>query len=251
MRTEEIIRLVDAAGFIFRGSVANDQQAGARDAPRDAGEAVVVRIEHVLRGTPVLRGLVGQEALVISREPESLRRSHSPILFTDCISLGQQLLLREIGLIETTAESREVVEAIRVVDERPLRERVAAADIIVVGKVSDDRPLERPFPPSSEHDPLWSLARVDVSDVLKGRKPRSAIEVLYASSDDRVWFDSPKLHVGLRGIFLLFHVNADETPKGAPRSAYQAIDPLDFQPIEQRREIERLIVGEPEERSDV
>jgi hypothetical protein len=254
MDTEAFEGLVAAAGFIFRGSVEHHWKGEAPAIPKDSGETVAVRIDHVLRSTAVLRGLAGQQAIVITRHADALRRSHSSILFTECISLGQQLLLREIGQVEASDDaSRQVAAAIRAADERPLRERVAAAELIVVGVVTESRALERPFPPRSEHDPLWSLARVAVSAVLKGRKPRNdakgrkqreEIEVLYASSDDRVWFHSPKLHAGVSGILLLFPVKRDEVPKDVPRTAYQATDPLDLLPLERRGEVERLLSDE-------
>jgi len=249
MDTEDFERLVAAAGFIFRGSVEHHWKGEVPTIPTDSGETVAVRIDHVLRSTPVLRSFAGREALVITKHAGALRQSHSPILFTECISLGQQLLLREIGQVEASDDaSRQVAEAIHAADERPLREQVAAADLIVLGEVSESRPLDRPFPPRSEHDPLWSLARVAVSVVLKGRKQRDDIEVLYASSDDRVWFRSPKLHAGVSGILLLFRLKQDEVPKGVPRSAYQATDALDFLPHERRGEIERMLGGELEGR---
>ena len=108
----------------------------------------------------------------------------------------------------------------------------------------DSRILERPFPPPSEHYPDWGVARVAVSAVLKGRKPRDEVEVLFAASLDRVWFHSPKLHRDARGILLLFRVDEDERPpREMPRNGWQALDPLDLQPVERREEIERLIGG--------
>ena len=102
MDAEDIKRLVAVAGFVFRGSVEHHAKGEAPTIPTDAGEAVAVRIEHVLRSAPVLRGVAGQEAVVISRHASALRQSRSPILFTQSISLGQQLLLRELDHIEAT-----------------------------------------------------------------------------------------------------------------------------------------------------
>jgi len=249
MDTGAFERLVAAAGLIFRGSVEQHWKGEFPTIPTDSGEIVAVHIDHVLRSTPVLRSLAGREALVITKHAGALRQSQSPILFTECISLGQQLLLREIGQVEASDDaSRQVAEAIHAADERPLRELVAAADLIVAGEVSESRPLDRPFPPRSEHDPLWSLARVAVSAVLKGRKQRDEIEVLYANSDDRVWFHAPKLDAGVGGVLLLFHVKQNEVPKDVPRSAYQATDPLSFLPHERRGEIERMLGGAREGR---
>jgi hypothetical protein len=244
MDAEELRRFVAASGFVFRGSIHYQWRGEAPTISAEAGEVVATRIEEVLRSTPVLQGLAGQDALVITKHAGALRQLRSPILFTECISLGRQLLLREIGHVETSDEtSRQVAAAIREADEGPLRERVVGADLIVTGEVVESRPLEREFPPRSEHDPEWWIARVRVASVLKGRKPRGDVEVLFANSTDIVWYKTPKLHKGTSGVFLLHRLKEAEMPPDAPRSAYQATDPLDFLPGSRQSEIERMLGG--------
>lgn len=245
MEAQDLRHLVAAAGFICRGSVMAHETRNTPAIPATAGEMVAVRIEEVLRSTAAMRSLAGREAHLITKHASALRQMRDAVLFTQCISLGEELLLRELGHVEATGQvARQVAEAIHETDERPLRDRVASAVLIVGGEVVDSRPLARSFPPRSEHDPLWSIARVVVTDVLKGHKPHGEVEVLYAESDDIAWFRSPKLHAGVNGILLLFHLNEAEVPKEVPRSVYQATDPLDFQPYNRRGEIERLLGGE-------
>ncbi len=242
MELDDIKRMVAAAGFIYRGGPHLHWTGEAPAIPAEAGEVVATRIEHVLRGTPVLSGLAGQDALVITRQPTALRQHRHVILFTDCVSLGQQLLLREIGHVAVSDETaRHVAEAIREADERPLRERVAGSDLIVVGEVVESQSAEGDRPARSEHDPLWWIARVAVKAVLKGRKPAGRIDVVFASSTDLAWFKSPKLYAGTSGIFLLRHVTDPEIPKDVPRTAYQATDPLDLLPAERLAEVERAL----------
>lgn len=242
MDVETLRHLVQGAGFIFHGSVQADWKGEAPSVPTKAEEIVTIRIERVLRSTPVLRGLVGHDALVITRHAEALRQSHGPILFTECISLGKQLLLREIDHVGASDEtSRQVAEAIREADERPLRERVAAADLIVTGEVAESEMTGSARSPESEHDPMWWIARVTVKSVVKGRKPSGKLEVLFASSADIAWFKSPKLYPGTSGILLLQHVKADDVPKEVSRTAYQATDPLDLIPVERLAEVERAL----------
>jgi hypothetical protein len=242
MDTDEIKRLVATAGFVFRGSIQREWQGDAPAVSAESGEIVATRIEQVLRSTQVLRGVAGQTALVISEHAGALRQQHGVIVFAECVSLGRQLLLREIGYVEaTTVAARQVAEAIREADERPLRERVAGADLIVTGEVAESHPTESAKKPKSEHDPMWWIARVTVKSVLKGRKPTGTVDVLFANSIDIAWFKSPKLHPGTSGILLLRHLEHPEVPKDVPRTAYQAIDPLDLLPIERLAEVERLL----------
>ena len=245
MDNGDIRHLVGVAGFIFRGTIRKHLKDHTSAIPAEGSETVAVRIEQVLRSTPVLRSLAGQDAFVMTSRASALLESRSPILFSECISLGSQLLLREIAHVEASEETtRQVADAIRLENERPLRERVAGAELIVTGVVLDSGPTESARSPKSEHDPIWWIARLSVKSVLKGRKPAGKLEVLFASSTDREWFKSPKLYRDASGIFLLRQAREEGVPKKVARTAYEAIDPLDFLPIERLAEVERLLAGE-------
>ena len=235
-------RLAREAGFVFRARVHVHGAIDAPTLPAGGGEPVIVDIEHALRGTEVLRGLAGQQAVVLTHHAAALREHRAVILFAECISLGQRLLLRELGHVEVSAEAdHEIAEALRVEEDRPLHERLAEAPLVVVGEVRESRALAEPPPPHSEHDPEWWIARVAVRAALKGRKPAGDIEVLFANSIDIAWYKSPKLHRGVGGIFVLRPARREEAPKDAPRAAYQMTDPLDLLPADRLSAIERLI----------
>jgi hypothetical protein len=243
MDIDALRNIVREAGFIFAGRLLPHHPGEAPPVPAGTGETVAIHVDDVLRSTDALRDLAGRQTFMLTKEAASLRSADGSIFFVQVLSLGQQLLLRELGRAELTAETlRHVEQAIREEDERPLRERVAAAELIVVGEVVDRRILERSFPPPSEHYPDWGIARVAVSAVLKGHKPRGEVEVLFAASLDRMWFHAPKLHRDTRGILLLFRIDQGERPpREIPHNAWQALDPLDLHPVERREAIERLI----------
>ncbi len=189
---------------------------------------------------------------MLSPRAERLREAGEVIVFAHCLSLGRNLLLRELS--HTAADGRtraEVADAIHREDERPLRERVQAAELIVTGEVVEAEPAPGP-PPSSEHDPIWWMARLEVETVLKGRKPPARATVFFASSQDRDWAPRPKLYAGTTGIFLLHRPGENERRDGLPeegaRGAYVAIDSLDHLPIERLEHVERLIRAERGER---
>src|SRR5882724_3918752 len=121
MDSESLRRIVDEAGFIFRGRMLPHRAGEGPAIPAEAGETVATQIEEVLRSADALRGLAGQQAVVITKHAATLLQHQALIFFTECISLGQQLLVREIGHIEASAEtSRQVAEAVREAEERPL-----------------------------------------------------------------------------------------------------------------------------------
>jgi hypothetical protein len=242
MSTEELFRLVDEAGFIFRGRVVRHGTADTELDSEAADRTLTVEIEEVLNSTDVLRGVAGIEATILSDSASEIADGAVRVFFTECVSLGAHLLAREVGHRDASEESaREIDETLRIAAERPLVERVAGAELVCTGEVVSVKPLERPFPPKSEHDPDWSIARVAVHSMLKGLASRKRIEVLFASSEDIVWYKSPKLHEGDSGIFVLRTRQEDEAPEDVPRTVYQATDPLDFLPHERLPDVERAL----------
>jgi len=249
MSAEELLRLADEAGFIFKGKVVRHGPSDAEPASKAAGETLIVEVQEILRSTDVLRGLVGTEVIVMSQHAAALADGAVGVFFTNCVSLGDHVLVREVGYREASHESvRETAETLRIADQRPLAERVAGADMIGTGQVVSVRPLERPFPPRSEHDPDWSIARVTVGSVLKGPRSRKTIEVLFASSEDIVWYKSPKLHEGESGVFILRTRDENEAPRELAPTVYQATDPLEFLPDERLPDVQRALEQDKGER---
>ena len=245
MSTDE--RRPEEAGFVFRGRSMPDRShpTDDDDAERraDAEKTIRIHIDEVLHSTPELRGLGGRDAFVISDDRAIFESGEEFVFFTDVVSLGNHLVVRELGHRRATTEAREeIAETLRVAVERPLAERVRHAELIVTGEVTASRVLERPFPPRSEHDPEWGVARVAVRTVLKGKKPKGDVEVLFANSHDIAWYKSPKLREGMQGIFLLHLAGEeDDHPRDLPRPIHKAIDPLDFLPADRETGVRRLI----------
>lgn len=247
MSTDE--RRPEEAGFVFRGRSMPDPDHPDHDdgAERrgDTEKTSRIHIDEVLHSTPELRGLRGRDAFVISDHKAAFENGEEFVFFTDVVSLGDHLVVRELGHRRATSEAREeIAETLRAAVERPLAERVRHAEMIVTGEVTASRVLERPFPPRSEHDPEWGIARIAVRAVLKGKKPKGDVEVLFASSQDIAWYKSPKLREGMHGIFLLHlagQEDEDDHPRDLPRPIHKAIDPLDFLPADREADVRRLI----------
>jgi hypothetical protein len=249
MNAEELSRLVDEAGFIFVGKVIRHGESDPERAFERASQIVIVEVQEILRSTDVLRGLVGTEVIVVSQNAAAVTDGDVGVFFTNCVSLGDQVLLREVAYRKVSPESvHEITNSVTAVDQRPLSELVVRADIICTGQVASVKALDRPFPPSSEHDADWSIAGVSVESVLKGSTSKKTIEVLFASSKDIVWFKSPKLHEGDSGVFILQTREEREAPAELAPTVYQATDPLSFVPDEQLADVQRLIKRHTEER---
>lgn len=250
MTTDELLRLVDQAGFVFRGTAVRPG-ADAEIGPAAAGHTITVEVEEVLRGTDVLRGLVGRNVIVVSDDPADIEPAARHVFFTNCVSLGDTVVAREVGRRGASHESlNEIAESLRVTADLPLAARLVAADLIVTGEITSSARVNGPRLPRSEHDPDWWIARVAVELTIKGRSPRKRVDVLFANSLDIAWYRSPKLHEGVSGIFLLHSRTEDAALREVPRTVYQATDPLDFLPIGQLPQVQRMLDNDSGERSD-
>jgi hypothetical protein len=122
-----------------------------------------------------------------------------------------------------------------------MRKRVAEADAVVVGKVTETGPVGRTEPPpASEHDPQWRTAVVVVERGEKGDlKEGQPVRVAYPSSRDVMWFLAPKPQPGDRAVFLLHRREPDESDVKAELLAI--VEPIDMQPVERLEEIRSVM----------
>jgi hypothetical protein len=242
MREADMPRLVEEVGFIFRGRVVRHGTTDANLTAVAAEKIVTVEIEEIFLSADGLRGLVGKEAIVVIENAAEMQQGATRVFFTNIVSLADHLVVREVGHIEAShATVRATENSVRAAAERPLLQRVAGASLIITGRVISRRPVDPNAILKSEHDPDWWIARVEVLSVLKGGKAGSTVDVLFANSRDIAWYKSPKLEDEARGILLLRRVNEDEVPQEVARRSYQAIDPLDFLPLERLPDVERTL----------
>jgi hypothetical protein len=169
----ELSRFVKEAGFIFRGRLMSSQKSAAHGSAAEQ-TLLAVEIEEVLLSTDVLRGFRGKIVTVLGEHAASVEDEGLFFFFTNCIVLGDRLVVREVGRIRASPDAdRAVTQAIKEAAEHPLRERVATAELVVQGHVTASGPADPNAVQKSEHDPIWWIARVSVDSVLKGREKTS------------------------------------------------------------------------------
>jgi hypothetical protein len=242
--------LVRQSRFIFYGTV-RELNAATIPAVAAAGRTVIVKIDEVLRAPATLGDFTGQEITVRLSQPGPVRVGQRVVFFTNAWLYGQSIAVLEVGRIlprgDTSGLRRQISDAAQRIADQDLRDRITRAELVVAGKVSATRPAPEPARrrPITEHDPDWWEATIEVSSVLKGRAPQPSVTVLFPNSTDVMWMDAPKFRVAQEGVWIL---QRDQKEKGWPVMripGYTALDPLDFQPIEQLERIRRLIVGRP------
>ena len=102
-------------------------------------------------------------------------------------------------------------------------------------------------PRLSEHDPQWWEAVIDVDDVVAGNvEQEGQVTVMYPNSDDVMWRHTPKFQAGQEGVWILHKEQIRALARESPANiamhaiavaegtgAYTALDPMDFQPLDQ------------------
>ena len=138
--------------------------------------------------------------------------------------------------LDSQRVAEQVKRARQKMADENLQQELATAEAVIVGKVVSVRAAEIPHL-RTEHDPDWYEARVLVASVLKGKLPEREVTVLFAQSEDPMWYDSPKFREGQQGIWLL-HRNQVRLP--GIENQYTTLKTPDFQSVEQTGRIERL-----------
>jgi hypothetical protein len=240
MAREEMLHLAEQAGFVFKGRVVGKSPQRAAQASGEES-ALTVEVEEVLRSTEALRGLKGSEVIVIGANAGEGERESSRVWFTNVIALRAQAVLREVGQVAASqGREKEVEEVLRALEERPLRQHLAAANAVIHGKVLSSQRAEEPSIRRSEHDPEWWIARVQVLATLKG-KVNGEIDVLFPNSTDIAWYKAPKLYEGVEGILVLWRGKVTEALPERLRNEYQVTEALDFIPLERLNEVRGLL----------
>jgi hypothetical protein len=233
--------LTRAADFVFRGTVQSTGAANLSIVEPD-GKTAVVRVEEVLKAGGTIDDYTGRNVTVFLSQ--DLAAGDQRVFFTQVRLIGESLGVQELerpagGVADLAAQARGARSEI-VRDE--LAARLAAADLVVSGRVLSTRPastaleLDEEMEEASEHDPQWQEAVLEVRSVLKGNAVEKTVTFLYPGSIDVMWAFVPKAKAGQTGTWLL-HRHIPE--KGA--AVYVVADPKDKLSDAEARQAEGLV----------
>jgi hypothetical protein len=238
--------LVNQSTVIFKGRV---EKAGASNLKilAASNQTVLVHVEEVLSVAKTMTDLKGATVTVQLKEPDSLKEGATAIFFTTGWLSGENVALKEIAHLPSEVSTASLQAKIATLQARgsdqKLQARIQRSAMVFEGRVVAARPLQAAGPRSnSEHDPDWWTADIEVQSVLKG--PASGdkrVSLLFAHSNDVMWYRSPKFKEGEQGVWIA----SAYKPGGlfplerAPPLA--VVNPLDYQPATQRARVQRLV----------
>jgi hypothetical protein len=251
--------LTSQARFVFQGTVKNVRATTLKSVPATA-RTIVTRVDRVIQSPETLSDYAGHDVTVQLAPGERVRPGQRLIFHTAGWIFGDSLAVQSLGHEEATtprvaAAAAHPEDPVRSLQAREAMTQASRADLIVTGRVSSVRvpaaevqaramatggTTER----ISEHAPIWHEAVVNVDEIHKGRERRKQVVVRFPSSTDVRWYHAPKFQAGQEGVFLL---HKQQIPATRARAAsltalkaeeYTALNPGDFQPLEQLPQIQ-------------
>jgi hypothetical protein len=228
--------------FIFLGKFQRDG-ANLSLVPPNSNPAVI-RVERVFRAAPALENQQGQLITLMRAAAGPMPDADGDLVFfSNPVLYGETLAVREIAHLRGPEDVDELggilQRAIEGADMDTLRQHLASAIAIVVGKVVETRSAAEPdHVPFSEHDPDWWIATIHVARSLKGRL-KGDIRVRYPNSRDIAWYRAPKPREGQEAIFVL-HEDGARDAHGVQLAILHPEDMLPADPDNIRRISELL-----------
>ena len=235
--------------FTFVGTVKELNAATMAEEVPVTQNTAVVHVDQVLQAPPMLANRDGTDITVLLSDPQQVQEGQQATFFTTGWIYGEDIAVQEVGHVEGRVDDERAAELAALSPGTPenrtqrLQQRLAEAGCLVAGMVSEIKFPERYATqgPVSEHAPLLREATIQIETVYKGDIPadQDTIKAIFFASMDVRWRITPILEVGQKGIFVLDKREIQELQ----REEYAALDPLDYQPPEQRDLIETLLQG--------
>jgi hypothetical protein len=235
--------------FTFVGMVKELNAATMAEEVPVTESTAVVHVQAVLQAPPMLANRAGTDITVQLSDAEQVQEGQQATFFTTGWIYGEDIAVQEVGHVEGRVDDERAAELAALSPgtsenrRHRLQQRLADAEVVILGMVSEIK-----FPEGydtqglvSEHAPLWREATIQIQTVYKGDLPTDqvTIKAIFSASRDVRWHRTPILDVGQKGVFVL---NKQEIPE-LQREEYAALDPLDYQPPEQRDLIQTLLQG--------
>jgi hypothetical protein len=237
-------------------------------------QMAVVRVERVLDKPEAVTLTRGDMVTVKLNDPRSVQAGSSLVFYTNGRIFGNTIAVDEVGHVTQVGQqsaamtssspsptggqpsgeqpSSEVAQIRQQAASEALRDRIASASVVLVGRVREVRtPSVATLAdaqvrlPVSEHVPEWREAVIQVQDGIKGVNAGDVVVVRFPASEDVMWYGYPKLQVGQSGTFILHADTISGAPTaeqaGAQVPAYVVPNQLDVLPAPDADRVRGLI----------
>jgi hypothetical protein len=242
--------------FVFVGKV----QGMTTMAGDNSAAVAIVRVEQPVRTAGTLTIEPNTIVHVKLEDGAAVKEGDRKLFKTDAMSYADVITLRGIAEPPPPAALLGGPQG----TDQELARHVADADLVISGVVTAVRPMSQrrraalanvsPRRPISEHDPKWKEATVSIASVLKGDTSVENVTILFPSSRDTLWAESPRFRADSRGVFIL-HKNQIEDEniravllapaaiarRGVNGGTFTALDHVDVLPETAAEAIKRMV----------
>jgi hypothetical protein len=251
--------LVKQASIIFAGTVSQVGATSFAGVPKSA-QTIVVRVDSILKKPAAVSLKKGDNVTVEVTDPAAFRDGTQATFYADGWIFGSGVAVKELGheILPSGATSGAAGTAEKTLGElqqeiidQDLQRRVATADYVVVGRITDVHQWTIPKSAAAryhttEHSPNWHEAVLQIQSILKGAKIKgNKMIVRFPQSRDVAWVNAPKFEKEQQGIFIL---QKDEVSGYATASlggykvdAYTCLKPGDWLPITEEARVRSLL----------
>jgi len=252
--------LVRQSTIIFAGTVSQLGATSFADVPKSE-QTIVVRVDSVLKKPPAVSLKKGDNVTVEVKDPGAFQPGMEVTFYTDGWMFGSGVAVKELSHTigsgggksgETVrAEEKALGQIEQQISDDELKQRLASADFVVIGRVTDVRKWTAPEIASvphrvTEHDPDWHDAVIKIESVLKGPKPKkNKLVVRFPQCNDVAWAHAPKFEKHEEGIFFLKKDEVSGAPvallDGTEVNAYTCLRPGDWLPKSEEARVRSLL----------
>lgn len=251
--------LVKQSSIVFAGTV---RQLGATSffGVPASPQTVVVRVDSVLKKPAAVSLKTGDNVTVEVKDPSAFHEGTQATFYTDGWIFGSGVAVKELGhdiipaggsATAAAATEKTLQQLQEQLSDQELQNRIASADFVVVGRITDVHRWTIPKSlasryHTSEHSPDWHEAVLQMQSVLKGPKvKKNKMIVRFPQSKDVAWANSPKFQKQQQGIFFLKkdQVSGASTVSlgGYQVDAYTCLKPGDWLPLSDEGRVRSLI----------
>jgi hypothetical protein len=218
-------------------------------------------VDSVLKKPRAVSLKKGDSVTVEVKDPGAFQPGMEATFYTDGWMFGSGVAVKELSHTmgpggakpgETVpAQEKALGQIEQQISDEELKQRLASADFVVIGRVTEVRPWTAPEVASvphrvTEHDPDWHDAVIKVESVLKGPKPKkNKLVVRFPQCNDVAWAQAPKFEKHEEGIFFLKKDAVSGAPvallDGAQVNAYTCLRPGDWLPKSEEARVRSLL----------
>ncbi len=215
--TQTQAALARQSSIVFAGTVSQLAAASFADVPKSA-QTIIVRVDAVLKKPSAVSLKKGDAVTVEVKDPSAFQQGTHATFYTDGWIFGSGVAVKELGHeIRSSgsepskaagADEKAYKQAQEQISDQDLRDRLNAADFVVIGRVTEVHrwTVPKSAAPSrvTEHDPDWHEAIVEIQSVLKGAQVKgNKVIIRFPWRNDVAWVNSPRFEKNQQGIFCL------------------------------------------------